>query len=222
MRRVALAVLLVGAATAWAFRLDVAGTWKLWAAIGGTYAVLGVVAVHKLWDDGTLLDRLKPKWGDISIGVVTAAGLIFATWLARTWLTPAGTPRQLWYLRIYAQLGDPETIQRSVVLTTVLFAIAALEELVWRGMVLGELEEKLGTRRAWPAAALLYGLALVPTMVTLAVPGAGPNPLLVIAGIGCGLVWSFTTMLTKRLPPVIISHVAFAYFTIVQFRWPGM
>lgn len=222
MRRVVLTVLVVAAASAWAFRLDVGGTWKFWAAIGGAYVVLGAVAVHKLWNDGTLLDRLKPKWGDISIGVVTSALLIFASWLARSWLTPAGTPRHLWYLRIYAQLGDPEAIQRSIVLTLTLFGIAALEELVWRGMVLDELEEKLGTRRAWPAAALLYGLALLPTMVTLSAPGAGPNPLLLIAGIGCGIVWSFTAMLTKRLPPVIISHVAFAYFTIVQFRWPGM
>lgn len=222
MRVVALVVLVIAAAGAYAFRLDVAGTWRFWVAMGAPYVLLGGYALWRMWDDGTLFDRLKPRWGDLSIGFVTAALLIFGSWAARSWLAPMGTPRHLWFLRIYAQLGDPETIQRSLTLTAALVVIALCEELVWRGLVLGLLEEKLGTRRAWPAAAGLYAVALAPTVVTLAVPGAGPNPLLITAALGCGLLWSFTAMLTKRLPPVIFSHIAFSYFSIVQFRLPGM
>lgn len=222
MRIVALIVLLFAAANAYAFRLDVAGTWQFWTVLGVPYLGFSALALWKMWDEGTLVDVLKPRWGDLSIGFVTAAVLLFASWAARSWLAPIGTTRHLWFLRIYAQLGDPESIQRSATLTLVLLSIAVSEELVWRGLVLRTLEEKLGTRRAWPAAAGLYALAVAPTVVTLAVPGAGPNPLLVTAALGCGLLWSFTAMLTKRLPPVIFSHIAFSYFSIVQFRMPGM
>jgi hypothetical protein len=222
MRLVALVVLGVAAATAWAFRLEAAGTWQFWVGVGVPYAVLGGVALYKMWDDGTLLDLLRPRWGDLSIGFLTAALLIGGSFVARSWLAPAGTPRHLWFLRIYAQLGDPEAIQRSAMLTILLLAISALEEIVWRGLVLGILEERLGSRRAWPLAALLYGLAATPSLFVLGVPGARVNPLLVTAALGCGLVWSFTRQLTKRLPPVIFSHIAFSYFVIVQFRWPGM
>jgi hypothetical protein len=82
--------------------------------------------------------------------------------------------------------------------------------------------ERFGTRRGWPIATLLYGLAAVPTAFGLADPQAGLNPLLVIAAVGCGLFWSFMAMMVGRLPPVIISHAAFSYFSIAQFRWPGM
>jgi hypothetical protein len=48
------------------------------------------------------------------------------------------------------------------------------------------------------------------------------NPLLVTAAVGCGLVWSFLAAQVGRLTPVMISHMAFTYFTIVQFRLPGL
>lgn len=221
MRSVAVVVLAVAAASAYAFRLDVAGSWKCWAVLGATYAVLGAYSLWRMWDDGTLLDRLRPRWGDLSVGALTAMVLLFASWAARAVLAPFGTPRHLWILRIYAQLGDPEAIQRSVALTSVVLLIPVLEEVVWRGHVLAVLEERLGSRRAWPIAALLYGLAVGPSVIALAVPGAGPNPLVVLATLGSGLVWAFTAMLMRRLPPVIFSHVAFLYFSVVQFRWPG-
>ena len=68
-------------------------------------------------------------------------------------------------------------------------AVAALEEISWRGFVYSLLEERLGTRRAWPATAVLYALAHLPTVFLLRDPFAGPNPLVVLAALGCGLVW---------------------------------
>jgi drug/metabolite transporter (DMT)-like permease len=70
-------------------------------------------------------------------------------------------------------------------------------------------------------AALLYAGAHLPTLITLSDPTAGPNPLIVMAALACGIVWSFAAVILKRLPPVIFSHMAFTYFTAVQFRWPG-
>jgi membrane protease YdiL (CAAX protease family) len=123
-------------------------------------------------------------------------------------------------LHIYAQAGDPDVVQRSFVYTSVLFAIVIFEELVWRSMVLDELSQRFGPRRGWPLAALLYGVASLPTVYTLRDASAGLNPLLVTAALGCGLVWTFLASLKRRLVPVIIAHGVFTYFSLVQFRWP--
>lgn len=222
MRPILLVVLAVALANAFAFRLDVAGSWKFWAGLGLPYAALAAFALYKLWDDGTLLDVLRPRWGDFSIGFVTAAVLLAGSWAARSVLVPTGTPRHLWFLRVYAQVGDADTVQRSLVLTLVLLGIALCEELTWRGFVLPAAEERFGPRSGWLVAALAYALAHLPTVFTLVDPVAGPNPLLLIAALGAGLVWTFTAKMTRRLPPVIVSHLAFSYFSVVQFRWPGM
>jgi membrane protease YdiL (CAAX protease family) len=212
---------LITAAMAFAFRFELAGSPWFWVAIGVPYLLLAALAVYRLWDDGTLLDVLKPRQGDISIGVVTAAVLLLASWGARAILAPAGSTRLAWLFRIYAQVGNPDTVQRSVLLTIALLVIVVCEELVWRSMVLDELTRRFGTRRGWPLAALCYGVVALPTLFTLQVPLAGLNPLLVTAAFGCGLVWSFLATIKGRLVPVIIAHGVFTYFSLVQFRWPS-
>jgi membrane protease YdiL (CAAX protease family) len=221
MRKIVLVVLCVAAANAFAFRPELAASYKFWLGVGLPYLALAGLALHYLWDQGTLVDKLRPRWGDLSIGAVTAMLLLFGSWAGRAVLAPIATPRHAWLLRIYLQVGDTDAIQRSIPLTLVVLAIPILEELVWRGLVLSELEARLGSRRAWPLAALLYALAHVPTVFTLSDPIAGPNPLLATAALGCGIVWSFSAVILKRLPPVMFSHMAFTYFTVVQFRWPG-
>jgi membrane protease YdiL (CAAX protease family) len=211
---------LITAAMAFAFRFELAGSPWFWVAIGVPYLLLAALAVYRLWDDGTLLDVLRPRQGDISIGVVTAAVLLLASWGARAILAPAGSTRLAWLFRIYAQVGNPDTVQRSVLLTLALLVIVVCEELVWRSMVLDELTQRFGSRRAWPLAALCYGVTALPTLVTLRDPIAGYNPLLVTAAVGCGLVWSFLASIKGRLVPVIIAHGVFTYFSLVQFRWP--
>lgn len=222
MRFSILALLAVGLGNAYAFRPEMAGTWKFWIAIAVPYLCLAALGVYKMNDDGTLVDRLKPRWGDLSVGALTAAVLLMASWAGRALLAPSDSPRHAWLLRVYLQIGPSESVQRSIALTTFVLVIPLLEELTWRGLVLSELEEKFGTRRAWPIAAVLYSASLLPTVFTLADPIAGPNPLLAFAALGCGLVWGFAASVTKHLPPVIFSHMVFTYFSAVQFRWPGM
>jgi len=222
MRLSFLALVLVALGNAYAFRPENAGTWKFWIGVGAPYLVMSLLALYKMYDDGTLVDRLKPRWGDLSIGALTAAVLLMASWAGRALLAPADSPRHAWLLRVYLQIGPSEVVQSSVALSGAVLLIPLLEELTWRGLVLGELEAKLGTRRAWPIAALFYAASLLPTVFTLADPSAGPNPLLAFAALGCGLVWGFAATVTRRLPPVIFSHMAFTYFSAVQFRWPGM
>lgn len=221
MKRVILTVALVTAANAYAFQPDHAGDARFWWGIGLPYAILTAVALYKMWDDGTLVDYLMPKWGDLSIGLVTAAGLLLCSFAARSLLAPDMTPRQAWLARIYLQLGDPDVIQRSMFMTALVIAIAVSEEIVWRGMVLSDLSERLGDRRGWIATAFLYGVGSLPTLYTLRVPIAGLNPLLVTAAFGCGLVWTFTAARVGRIAPVAFSHAFFTYLSAVQFRLPG-
>ena len=106
MKRVLLTVVLVTAAYAYAFQPDHAGDARFWWGIGLPYAVLAAIALYKMWDDGTLVDYLVPKWGDLSLGLVTAAGLLLCSFAARSLLSPDMTARQAWLFRIYIQMGD--------------------------------------------------------------------------------------------------------------------
>jgi CAAX protease family protein len=216
-----LTVTLITAAVTFAFRLDVAGSPLFWLGMAVPYLALGALAVRKLWNEGALLDVLAPRWGDFSLGFVTAAVLLFASFGARAVLAPAGSTRLAWLFRIYAQIGDTDAVQHSVVYTGALIVIVICEELVWRSMVLDELTQRFGSRRAWPLAALCYGVTALPTLFTLRDPIAGYNPLLVTAAVGCGLVWSFLASIKGRLLPVVIAHGVFTYFSLLQFRWPS-
>ena len=221
MQKVAVVVVVTTAAVAFAMRPDMAGATALYLVMAAAYAALAAWALYQMWDDGTLLDRLTPRWGDLSIGVVTAGLLIAGSWVGRTALAASG-PRQGWLYRIYLQLGSAEDIERSILITALLMLIPVLEEIVWRGMVLTELTDRLGARRAAPLAALLYACSVAPTIFTLADPIAGPNPLLFVAALGCGIFWTFSASITRRLAPSIISHIAFTYFSVTQFRTPGL
>lgn len=220
--RILLTLLLTLGGTFYAFRASSADSFHFWLGVALPYLVLTAIALHQMWDEGTLVERLTPRWGDLSIGAVSMIVLLFASWAARRVLTPAGTPNQAWLFRVYLQPGNPEHLQRSTFYTLLILLICVAEEIVWRGMVLGELTQRLGRRRALPLSALLYGAAVAPTLWLLRDPVAGLNPLLVTAAVGCGLVWSFLAAQLGRLAPVAISHMAFTYFTLVQFRIPGL
>ncbi|HET9954605.1 MAG TPA: CPBP family intramembrane glutamic endopeptidase [Polyangiaceae bacterium] len=215
-------ILIVSAgAHAFVFRESVAGSPAFWWGLCVPYTLLDLLALHQL-RRRKRLDALMPRFGDLSIGVSTGALLLFASFLCRSTLSPTGTPRQAWLYRIFLQVGDPEVIQHSAILTLAVLFIACSEELVWRGAVLEILSERLGSRPAWLVTTLAYTAVMLPSLFALRDPIAGLNPLLPIAALGAGLVWSFLAARQRRLPPVMISHMVFSYFTIVQFRWPTL
>ncbi len=209
-------------AVAFAVRPSASGGWSLWLGLGIPYLLLAGYALYLMYDDGTLLERVVPHGGDITLGVLVAAGLLVASWSLRAHLVPAGSASQGWVASIYLALGRPEVIQRSAQLTIALLVIAALQELTWRGMVQDAVEQQLGVRRGWLVTALLFSLASAPTVFLLRDSVAGPNPLLVVAALGCGLAWGFTTRLAHRLWPTMFSHMVFLYFSAVQFHIPGV
>lgn len=222
MKLTLLTIAVITCAMAFAFRPAIAGTPTFWLGLLVPYLALALFALKRLWDEGALLDVLSPRWGDFSLGALSGALLLLASFGARAVLAPAGSTRLSWLFRTYAQVGDPDVVQRSIVLTGTLFVIVICEELVWRSLVLDELTLRFGSRRAWPLAALCYGLTALPTLFTLRDPVAGLNPLLVTAALGCGIVWSFLASIKGRLLPVIIAHGVFTYFSLLQFRWPSM
>jgi membrane protease YdiL (CAAX protease family) len=103
------------------------------------------------------------------------------------------------------------------VISGVVFVVAALEELVWRGLVMRVLAERHGWLRGWIFQAALFGVAHVPTMILLGDSRVGPNPLLVAAGIAYSLVWGRLAMRFDRLPPAMFAH---ALFTWAVFEFP--
>jgi membrane protease YdiL (CAAX protease family) len=218
-------VVVTAAALGFALRPELSGkenVWLMWGAVGIPHLALAGLAAARMWQDKTLLKRLEPRWGDLSIGIVVAAILMFGSWGTRELLTPTDSQRLAWLYQVYSQLGSPEVIQRSYALTATILAVAALEEVIWRGYVLDQFNERISKRYGWLVTALLYAATTIPTVFTLADPVAGPNPLLLIAALGCGLFWSFTANIVGRLPPVMISHMVFTYFMTLMFRPAGL
>lgn len=216
-----LPVLLVGAASAYALRPELAGSLSMWGSLLGVYAALAGLALVRLRRGGRLAAMFRYRSGDLSVGVLVAVGLLAASWLGRARFAPLGTDRYEWLQRLYEQVGDPKVLQASFVMTGCLLVLAVLEELVWRGLVLTELTSRVGPRLAWPLAALLYATAQLPTLWTLSSPGAGLNPLVFFAALGSGLVWSYLVARTGRITAAVLSHVVFTYFSAVQFQPPG-
>jgi len=214
-------VALVGTASYLAFRSERAGEWSFWALAAGPIVGLAPIALWRARRDGDLAPWMRPKAGDFSIGFVSAALLFLGAYAFSKLVTPNGSPRAIWLARIYLQLGDPSVLRaHPIALIGGLVAVAAAEEIVWRGLATSLLADVIGSRWAWVASAALYALANVPTMWALAAP-SGPNPILPLAALGAGLVWSGMARRLDRLTPGIVSHALFDWCIVVIFRLWG-
>ncbi len=199
----------------YAFSPDNAGTPGMLGAIFGLDLAIAAVALTRLKRRGELGEKLRLARGDIWLGGMVAGLLYGGAMLGHLVLTPHHTPREAWIMRVYLQIGDPRGEGREIVGGAV-FLVAALEELAWRGLVQLSLEEVIGPVRAVVLASVLFALAHVPTLWLLGDPNAGPNPLIVMAGVGCSLVWGALVLRTRRLVPSLIAHALFSW-AIVEF-----
>ena len=210
---------LVGIAMVVAMRASVAGSPLVFAALFVPYIGLVVAAIWRMRQEGTLGSKLRPRSGDLTFGFIAATMLYLAAVAGRELLSPRGSLREAWIARIYHQIGVSADLDRHqvVAVSAAIMVLAALEEIAWRGFVYSVLEERLGTRRAWPATAVLYASAHLPTLTLLTEPFAPPNPLVVLMALGGGLVWGLIVARTHRLPVAILSHVLFSWGVIVVF-----
>lgn len=214
------AALVTAGASAYAFRPDFAGSPVFPGTILAGSAIVAAYALYRAFADGELRDWVRPRWGDFSGGALTAALLFGVTYGLGKLLTPEGSPRSAWMLRLYLQLGPPDILRAKASLVgaaIVLFAIT--DGLVWRGLVTGAIAERIGSRRAWIASGVLYGLAYVPAAYVLREGGAGPNVLLVAGALLTGLVLGATTRFFGRLVPGIVGHALFAWFALMTYRF---
>ena len=123
--------------------------------------------------------------------------------------------------RIVAQLGNPATVTAAYVGPAIL-VIAALEEIVWRGWVMGALRIAHGARAALWASTALYGLAHIATLFTLSAAEAGPNPLIIAAALFCGMVWGAMALRFERMGPSLFAHALFSWATALFPLWQRM
>jgi uncharacterized protein len=202
-------------AVSYAFAPVLAGTAQMLAAIGALYTLLAGVTALWLRSRGELRAALRPRSGDLARGAFVAALLYGVTMAVQLALAPRGTPREAWVMRLYLQLGDPDADARVFVGAAV-FVVAALEEVVWRGLVMRALEGPLGREGGWLASSALFAAAHAPTLFLLRDPVAGLNPLVVAAGLGGSIVWGRLVHRTGRLAPAIFAHAFFSW-AVVSF-----
>lgn len=212
-------VVTIAVASHFAFQQSRAGTpaFFLWMAV--PTIALAVAGCARAKQDGILRDWMRVKAGDFTIAFLSAVVLFGGTFAVSKSL---GLPHLLWLARLYDQVGEAAALRKQVawvVAGIVLVSIA--EEIVWRGLVVALLEEKVGSRRAWVWAAVLYAVAHVPTIWALKDINAGLNPLVVAAALFCGLVWGFMARRFERLIPGMISHVLFDWTVLMMFRLWG-
>jgi CAAX protease family protein len=216
-----------------AFAPASAGRPTLFLALGVPYAVFSALAVVRLRrasvayveggpSSGLPSISLRLRSGDLSFGLVIALALGLLSAFGRRVIAPPGSPAELWIVRVYLQLGNvPQEKTAYVKMAASVVAVALLEELTWRGLVQSSLEGRFGPRRAWVLGALFFAAAHLPTAWQLAMPGPGYNPLVIMAALGCGLVWGFCAGRFRRLGPSLASHALYTYGLTMAFRlWP--
>jgi membrane protease YdiL (CAAX protease family) len=214
-------VIAVAIAVHFAFAASRAGTPALFIIMAVPTVALAVVGSVRAYRDGTLKDWAGVKGGDFSRGFAGAAIFFGVCYLFSKYVTPPTSPQTVWLARLYDQVGDPSELKKnvgSVVLAIII--MSAAEEFLWRGFVTSLLEEMVGSRRAWVWAAVLYALAHVPTAWQLK-GSSGPNPVVILAALGAGLLWGGMARRFGRLLPGVFSHVLFDWTVLMMFRLWG-
>ncbi len=196
---------------AFAFNPTRAGHIAIPASMGSLYVVLTAVAIVRLRRRGDLRRVFRPLGGDMTLGAITAGALYGLAHVTYAFLAKHGTPQEAWIIRLYLQLGEPSQLMAATV-----FGVAALEEVVWRGLVMRSLEDAFGGKRALVLSSILFAVAHAPTLFLLRDPVAGLNPFIVMAGLGCSVVWGAIVLRTERLVPAIFAHALFSW-AIVEF-----
>jgi membrane protease YdiL (CAAX protease family) len=222
---VALSVLATAVASYFAFLPQSSGTVAFWVLAGGPTLVFAGFAAAWAKREELLREWLSPRWGDFSRGVACAVLLFGLAWAFARIVTPVGSPREVWLVSLYGQIGDPRLLQsHAPAVAAAIAAVTLAEELVWRGMVTQLLADRVGTRSAWVWAAVLYALAYVPTMWSLrAAGGSGPlNPVLPLAALGAGLLWGGMARAFGRLAPGVLAHALFDWAVVMMFPLWGM
>lgn len=148
---------------------------------------------------------LRVRWPDLPGGAVAGILSQFLLVPLVSWPFVVLAGKKLSDLdKTATALTDKANDPLGIVLLVLIVAIAApvIEELFYRGLVLGALEDRIGT---WPAvvvSGLIFGASHF-------------NMLELPALTAFGIVLAVLTVKTRRLGPSIAAHVAFNTVTVV-------
>jgi hypothetical protein len=214
-------VLAVAIASHLAFAESRAGTRWVFILMAIPTVVLAIVGCVRAYQDGILKDWISVRGGDFTRGFASAAILFGVAYGFSKYVTPPTSPQAVWLARLYDQIGDPGELRKNIgTVVAALVVMAAAEEFLWRGFVTNLLAEKVGSSRAWIYSAVLYAVAHIPTAWQLK-GSSGPNPVVILAALGCGLLWGFMARRFDRLLPSFFSHVLFDWTVLMMFRLWG-
>jgi membrane protease YdiL (CAAX protease family) len=223
---VALAVVATAVSSYFAFRPESSGTVAFWVFASGPQLLLGAAAAAWARREDLLREWLTPKWGDFTRGIAAAAIFFALAWAFVRLVTPPASPRAIWLVSLYGQIGDPRLLQQhALAIGAAVAATALAEEVLWRGAVTQMLAERVGSRTAWLWAAGLYALSYVPTAWALRAGAGGDggvNPVLVVAALGGGLLWGGLARSLGRLAPSVLAHAFFDWAVVMMFPLWGM
>jgi len=176
---------------AWIAGAAIAATLGLWSGMGTTAVVVGLGVLATRWQ--ALREMLRPHPTPILIGL--AAGLLMAV---ATHLSYGPISALAPFVKTgTAQLYLENASRPRLAFGLLLVPIAIAEEVVWRGAVQATLTARFGTAVAILAGAALYAVCHAPI-------GA---PVLMIAALGCGLVWGALRAMTAGLVAPILAHL---------------
>jgi membrane protease YdiL (CAAX protease family) len=144
-------------------------------------------------DTASVRALLRPTRTALLAGALTAAAMTAATYglypiVARS---SPGLARDT--AQLYAKLDSGGHAWRALLLLPIVVG----EEIVWRGLVQGALARRFGATATVLVAALVYAAAHAPI----------GSSVLVLAALGCGVVWGALRANTASLVAPIVAHV---------------
>lgn len=189
-------VMLAMLAMPWAIR----SVWPRMALIEGLATVAAIAMLRLLWRE-LLRPSARMLAGGIAAGVVMWAlgwpAVAMLRWIA---------PRMLADLSAIHAWGNELS---PAIAIPVMLAIVACEDIVWRGAI-----GFAAVARCGPVLGCLVGGVLF----ALAHTTSGP-PLLWLAALVCGTLWTAATIRTRSLVPTIAMHATFDLLAMFVWRY---
>lgn len=181
-----------------------AGAWAVLVAASPRWFFLAAAPACALWialsaraAPGALADRLRPRAGDLAIGLASGV-LLYAATRAFLWATCGGLTDALCApLASMFERFHTRTLTAALVLALL---AAPAEELFWRGVVQERLAARLGAGRA---VALATALAVAIALVT-------GEPFLALATAPTYAAWGALAAWRRSLVAPIVSHAAWS------------
>jgi membrane protease YdiL (CAAX protease family) len=176
---------------AWCVGAATSALVGMWPALGVTGVGTGTLAL--VLDGQALRPLFRPRAAAVAAGVMIGAAMTAATYALFPLVSHISVALARDTTRLYANLNASSHVWLSLVLVPVVIG----EEVVWRGLVFGALARRFGLTAAVLLGAPLYALAHAPV----------GSPVLVLAALGCGLIWGGLRATTASLLAPLAAHL---------------